>query len=216
MTLTIALISLLAGAASWTLAEYCIHRWMGHDRRFRKNMFALEHTAHHSKGDYFAPAWKKGAAAVVVTAVLIGPAILLAGPMAGSLYVVGLVAMYLAYELLHRLEHVHQGIGAYGRWARSHHFYHHFHDPSMNHGVTSPVWDMVFGTYVKPDVIRVPEKLKMSWLCDPETGEVHPHLRSRYALRRSGTATDRRSSSAETSDRAADAAPPRRSPPVGA
>ena len=180
--MTMIALALAIGALGWTLAEYCIHRWLGH--RFTKNMFGKEHTAHHSRGDYFAPWCKKASAAVVATAVLIGPAILVAGPQVGSAFVVGFVVMYLAYEVLHRLEHVHQGFGWYGRWARRHHFYHHFHDPKMNHGVTSPIWDLAFGTYVKPEVIAVPEKLQMRWLCDSETGDVHPALRGSYELRR--------------------------------
>ncbi len=179
-------IALLVGAIGWTLTEYCVHRWLGH--RFTKNVFGREHVAHHSRGNYFAPTWKKACAAVVVAAVLIGPAVLLAGPQIGGAFVFGFVTMYIAYEVLHRLEHVHEGIGAYGRWARRHHFYHHFHDPKMNHGVTSPVWDIVFGTYVKPELIRVPQKLQMQWLCDPTTGEVHSKLRDSYELRRLGRA----------------------------
>lgn len=179
-----AFIAALAGALSWSLAEYCIHRWLGHDRRLVKNPFGDEHTAHHSRGNYFAPTWKKLAVAIIVTACLIGPATFLAGETVGAGYVLGFVSFYLFYEALHRLEHVHEGIGAYGRWARRHHFYHHFHDPSVNHGVTSPVWDHVFGTYVEAGVIRVPEKLKMDWLCDDNTGDVHPHLTASYQLRR--------------------------------
>ena len=175
-------IALALGAVGWTLTEYCVHRWSGH--RFTNNFFGKEHVAHHSRGNYFAASWKKAVSAAAVVVLLIGPAVWVAGPWVGSAFVVGFVGMYLAYEVLHRLEHVHAGIGAYGRWARRHHFYHHFHDPSMNHGVTSPVWDLVFRTYVKPGEIQVPEKLQMGWLCDPETGEVWDALRGRYALRR--------------------------------
>ncbi len=57
--MTTALLAALAGALTWSFMEYCIHRWLGHDRRFIKNPFGSEHTAHHSQGDYFAPTWKK-------------------------------------------------------------------------------------------------------------------------------------------------------------
>ena len=83
------------------------------------------------------------------------------------------------------MEHVDEGRSAYGRWARKHHFFHHFHDPSLNHGVTSSLWDHVFGTYAPTDVIRVPDKLKPHWLVDPETGEVREHLQGEWELRRS-------------------------------
>ncbi len=178
------LFALLLGAAGWSFSEYCIHRWLGHDRRFTGNLFGREHIAHHGKGDYFAPTYKKVAAAVAVAAVLIGPAILVAGPALGSAFVAGFVSFYGYYELLHRLEHVWEGFGAYGRWARRHHFHHHFHNPAMNHGVTSPIWDHVFGTYEVPGVVAVPEKLKMRWLVDPATGEIHEHLQGAYSLRR--------------------------------
>ena len=98
--------------------------------------------------------------------------------------VAGFAGFYLFYEVLHRLEHVWRGIGPYGRWARRHHFYHHFHNPRLNHGVTSPLWDLVFGTYARPGVIKVPEKLQMRWLVDPASGSVWPSLQDQYELRR--------------------------------
>lgn len=177
------LLSALLGALTWTFLEYVIHRFLGHEHT--KNPFGAEHTAHHSRGNYFAPWYKKLGAAIATTAITLPPAVLLVGPAAGSAYVAGLVGFYLCYEVLHRLEHVHAGFGAYGRWARRHHFYHHFHDPSMNHGVTTPIWDLVFGTYVPvAEKIRVPEKLQMSWLCDPATGDVWAELSGIYELRR--------------------------------
>lgn len=174
----------LLGALGWSLSEYWIHRELGHNPKRLKNPFGREHLAHHGKGDYFAPNWKKGGAALAASAILIGPAVLIAGPLLGTAFVIGYAGFYLYYELLHRLEHVFEGLGRYGRWARRHHFYHHFHNPRANHGVTSPIWDHVFGTYVEPDIVCVPEKLAMRWLVDPATGDVHPHLQSMYALRR--------------------------------
>lgn len=176
-------LALLLGAVTWSFLEYCIHRWLGHDRRLRGNPFGQEHTRHHSQGDYFAPAHKKALAALLALVVVLPPSVLVAGPLVGGAYTAGLVGFYLYYEVLHRREHTHAGIGAYGRWARRHHFYHHFVDPSMNHGVTSPVWDLVFGTYRVPGVIPVPVKLKMQWLTHPETGEVHEPYAAWYSLR---------------------------------
>lgn len=178
----IALAALL-GALTWTLLEYVIHRWLGHDSRLRPNPFATEHVRHHSQGNYFAPAYKKAGATVVTIALVAPPAIYALGTTLGSAYTVGLVGFYLAYEVMHRLEHVWAGLGPYGRWARRHHFWHHFGDPSKNHGVTTPIWDFVFGTYETPKVIVVPERLKMPWLEDPATGELRPELSPFYALR---------------------------------
>jgi sterol desaturase/sphingolipid hydroxylase (fatty acid hydroxylase superfamily) len=171
----------LLGALTWSLLEYVIHRWIGHGRRFRRNPAAVEHIRHHVEGDYFAPTWKKVVLALLVSALLAWLAALLLGAAPGVAYVVGLMSLYGAYEALHRREHTHPGIGAYGRWARRHHFFHHFENGKKNHGVTSPLWDLVFGTYQTPGRIRVPERLCMRWLRDPATGAVrreHAHVYS--------------------------------------
>jgi sterol desaturase/sphingolipid hydroxylase (fatty acid hydroxylase superfamily) len=180
-------IAAVSGALTWTLLEYTIHRWLGHDRRFRPNPFASEHVRHHVEGGYFAPTWKKLGVASMVGVVLGGAGHLVLGA-PGVAFVAGLLAMYGAYEILHRLEHVHAGIGPYGRWARHHHFHHHFVDARTNHGVTSPIWDFVFGTYRKPSVIPVPQKLAMRWLLD-ERGDVKAELRGRYAIKTAPTST---------------------------
>ena len=180
------LAAFLLGAITWTFLEYVIHRWLGHDVRTRPNPFAAEHVRHHSQGDYFAPAWKKGLSALVAVALLIGPSVALAGAVVGSSFALGFVSMYIAYEVLHRRDHTHPGRGSYMRFLRRHHFYHHFTDPSCNHGVTSPVWDWVFGTLRAPGLIRVPPKLAMRWLLDPSTGDVRPAYARHYELMRKG------------------------------
>lgn len=162
----------LAGAFTWTFLEYTIHRWLGHDRRFRRTPFGAEHVRHHIEGGYFAPTYKKLLAAAVAAAVLLAPAVLALGVAAGAAFVTGLIGFYGVYEALHRLEHVTGGLGPYGRWARRHHFTHHFVDARKNHGVTTPLWDFVFGTYQRPARIVVPRKLCMAWLKDPATGGV--------------------------------------------
>lgn len=178
-----AIIAACLGAFFWTFLEYMIHRYMGHDRRFRKTPFGIEHVRHHIEGNYFAPNWKKVLAALIVTLFLIGPAILIAGNVAGPAFVAGLISFYSVYEIAHRRRHTHAPTGPYARWARRHHFYHHFVDGRANHGVTSPIWDIVFGTYRKPGMIKVPRQLCMTWLLDPDTGEVRSIYADTYSIR---------------------------------
>lgn len=181
MTLSLALTA-LAGAFSWTFLEYVMHRWLGHDPRLRGNPFGVEHVRHHVEGNYFAPTWKKLIAATVAALVLSAPAVLALGTTHGLAFVAGLIAFYGVYEALHRLEHVTAGLGPYARWARRHHFTHHFVDARKNHGVTSPLWDIVFGTYLKPGMITVPRKLAMAWITDPRTGTVRADWAGTFAL----------------------------------
>ena len=173
-----------AGALTWTLLEYCIHRWLGHHRRFRGNFFGAEHTRHHSEGGYFSPAWKKVMSAAVVAPLIALPLTLLLNIGVAIPFTAGLVLSYLAYEWFHNREHVNRGWTRAGAYLRRHHFHHHFVNPKVNHGVTSPFWDFVFGTYEAPSTIRVPDRLKMVWLTDPATSEVWEDLAPYYAIRR--------------------------------
>lgn len=181
-----AVLSFAAGVLGWSFLEYVIHRWLGHDRRFRRSLFAKEHIRHHIEGDYFSPSWKKAIVAGLAFAGLSPVAVLVLGKVNGLAWVAGFVVFYVAYEVLHRLDHTYAGVGPYGRWQRRHHFYHHFENARMNHGVTSPLWDIVFGTYRRPGVIHVPERLCMAWLRHPGTGRVRAEHAASYVLETKG------------------------------
>jgi len=172
----------LAGAATWSILEHVIHQQLGHVHVRHRNVFSVEHTKHHATTHYFAPTIKKVGAAAISTA-LVGPLATLAfGRRRGRAYAAGLVGMYSAYEMLHRRAHTHGPKNRYGRWMRKHHFHHHFHNPKVNHGVTSPIWDHLRRTHETPSQVRVPEKHAMPWLVDPVTGEVRDELAEDYVL----------------------------------
>jgi sterol desaturase/sphingolipid hydroxylase (fatty acid hydroxylase superfamily) len=172
--------AVMAGAAGWSFSEYALHRWVGHDPK-SASQFADEHRRHHAARFYFAPTAKKVA---YVAPILAGAAALagLAAGRRGVAFVAGYAAAYTGYEVLHRRLHTHAPQGAVGRFLRRHHFAHHFNGPQTNHGVTSPVWDVAFGTLRDPGVIRVPEKLAMSWLVDPATGDARPEYAADYVI----------------------------------
>ncbi len=171
---------LAAGAATWTLAEYLLHRFVFHGRSGR-GPGALEHRLHHARPDYFAPWWQKALAALAVTALLLPGVGLAAGARASLSFTLGFIAAYLAYEVLHRRVHTHAPRGPYGRWRRRNHFAHHFVDPRLAHGVTSPVWDLVFGTRLPLEPVPVPSRLAMRWLLDAD-GRVRADLARDYVL----------------------------------
>jgi sterol desaturase/sphingolipid hydroxylase (fatty acid hydroxylase superfamily) len=195
MILSALILSPLAGAVTWSAAEYFIHNYLGHRFAKKRNFFSAEHVRHHATTSYFAPSYKKAIAAAVVGAAVAPVAISLAGPRRGIAYTAGFVGTYLGYELLHRRAHTHPPTNAYGRWLRKHHFHHHFHDPSVNHGVTSPLWDRLMGTHVVPGKVRVPQKHAMDWLVDASTTEVWPRYQDDYELVRKRSAQPPQASS---------------------
>jgi sterol desaturase/sphingolipid hydroxylase (fatty acid hydroxylase superfamily) len=174
------LLALLVGACAWTLAEYALHRVVFHELSSAA-LGAREHRQHHAQPDYFAPAWQKALAALAVTALLLPGLWLAAGPALAAAFTAGFIAMYLAYEVLHRRCHTHPPRGRYGRWRRRNHFAHHFADPRRAHGVTTPLWDHVFGTALRVERVRVPRRLAMRWLLDAE-GRVRAPFAADYEL----------------------------------
>ena len=151
-----------AGGGLWTFAEYAIHRWEGHRRR-RPHVGTRLHLQHHSEPSAF-PASPTVAAWVALAVVPSAAAAWwLAGIVATGLPV-GFALGYLVYEWLHYRIHVHPPRGAWGRWARHHHFAHHFRDPHGNFGVTTAVWDRLLGTDLGPGPVRVPRRHRPPWL----------------------------------------------------
>lgn len=174
------ILPLVAGAASWTLVEYLLHRFVFHGRS-PKAIGAVEHRQHHARPDYFAPWWQKALAALAATAAMLPGVAFVAGAETSLCFTLGFIAMYLLYEVLHRRAHTQPPRGTYGRWRRRNHFAHHFADPSRAHGVTTPVWDRVFGTRLPRERVRVPRRLAMPWLVD-EDGRVREDFASDYVL----------------------------------
>jgi sterol desaturase/sphingolipid hydroxylase (fatty acid hydroxylase superfamily) len=168
------------GAAGWTLLEYFLHRFVFHGASATR-LGAKEHRQHHAQVDYFAPWWQKALPALAVTAVMLPLAIVAKGATIGFSFTAGFIGMYLLYEVLHRRAHTHPPAGPYGRWRRRNHFAHHFVDPRRGQGVTTPVWDRVFGTRLPVERVPVPRRLAMPWLVDAD-GEIWPAYVNDYEL----------------------------------
>ena len=163
--------------------EYVIHRFAFHERR-GKNYGSREHLLHHASRDY--RLWKNPEAWVGV--VLVGGALGACWRAAGrparraGASALGYVVAYFTYEAIHGIAHCFAPRTRYGRWYRKHHFHHHFAEPLRNQGVTTPVWDKVFGTFSEPGQVQVPRRMAMRWLLD-EDGEVKPEFQEDYAVR---------------------------------
>lgn len=175
-------LSLFAGILSWSLAEYALHNWVGHLAK-GKNEFSREHLRHHAQKDYFAPTSKKWRLALPV---LLGAGFLaqfVAGPIWGSVYALAFGLTWLGYEQLHYRLHTVAPRGPVSRFLRRHHFSHHFQQPHKNHGVTSPLWDLLLGTYLPvKGALVVPRSHAMDWLLD-ETGQIKPEYARDYQLK---------------------------------
>ncbi|NEI72933.1 sterol desaturase family protein [Rhizobium lusitanum] len=136
------LATVIVGAAVWTLVEYIIHRFILHHVMFIREMHDQHHRSPKELID--TPIWLS--LSFMFAGVLLPSWWLFGfGPATG--FTVGMTLGYLIYGLMHHAMH-HWRIrhGTYLYRAKRRHAQHHASIDEGNYGVSSPVWDYVFGT----------------------------------------------------------------------
>ena len=171
----------LAGALVWSFAEYALHHWVFHRLKF-STIGRREHLRHHAQFGYFSPTHLKAKLAVMGLGITYCFVSFWLGSGEALTFVVALGTSYFWYEHVYHAHHEYAPTTRYGAWMRKHHFFHHFHDARVNHGVTSPIWDIIFGTYRRVDVIAVPRKFAMGWLIGTDK-QIRPRFEGDYRLR---------------------------------
>jgi sterol desaturase/sphingolipid hydroxylase (fatty acid hydroxylase superfamily) len=144
----------VAGLFLWTLVEYCLHRFLFHyePRSERgKKIFYLFHGVHHAQPMCktrlvmpFALSVPLGALFFALFELLVGLA-LGRGEWVSPLYA-GIVSGYLAYDMIHYASHHFRLKSPVLKAIRRSHMQHHGATHDMRFGVSSPLWDYVFGT----------------------------------------------------------------------
>ena len=143
------------GLALWSLLEYLLHRfffhWTPRNHRMRHIIHQLHFNHHrdprHPGKILVHPLYSLPISAVfgcgfyVATESLFFTTGLLAGLWTGFLY----------YEWVHYRLHLGKKSRGLLKHQRGWHFYHHFVDPHHCFGVTSPVWDVIFGTWASTE-----------------------------------------------------------------
>jgi sterol desaturase/sphingolipid hydroxylase (fatty acid hydroxylase superfamily) len=134
-----------AGLVGWTLIEYLLHRALFHHAPI---LSRIHERHHHSPQDLIGtPAW---ASALIGLVVVAGPSWAALGFDLGTAATAGLVSGYLWYVFVHyATHHRHLRRGTYLYRARLRHARHHYFSRSGNFGVTTGVWDHVFGTVLE-------------------------------------------------------------------
>lgn len=142
-------ISVACGMCLWTLLEYWIHRVLLHPDATSWYRFISEnsHKPHHEHPE--------DVTQVILTPLLTAPlALLLYGALRWALpestagaVIAGVMLGYLAYDIAHY--YFHAPVKLPFRWLedlQKDHALHHFKTPDLKFGVTTTLWDKVFGT----------------------------------------------------------------------
>jgi sterol desaturase/sphingolipid hydroxylase (fatty acid hydroxylase superfamily) len=139
------------GLLIWGLYEYVVHRWVLH-REPGENGLDLPgnrtHLKHHADPDSLERLNVQLSESVPVCVVYCLIAWAATGSWQSMTYLyTGLMAGYFFYEYLDFQAHHGMSRTRFIRYFRKYHLLHHHYDAKVRYGVTSPLFDYIFGTY---------------------------------------------------------------------
>jgi len=135
-------LTFLIAVFGWTFVEYLLHRVLFH----HAPILSLVHEKHHDTPRELigTPSWASGLIAMVAVA---APLIATFGLDLGTAATAGMMTGYLWYVFVHYASHHwHPRKGSYLYRARTRHARHHQNPEAGNFGVTTILWDHIFGT----------------------------------------------------------------------
>jgi len=131
-----------------TLVEYTMHSWVFHYEprsRWGKQLHFLLHGVHH---DYPRDASRLVMPPIVsipLALVFCGLFFVVFGRVAPATFA-GFLCGYLFYDMVHYATHHFSMKRGLWLWLKKYHMRHHYDDDHVGYGVSSPLWDYVFGT----------------------------------------------------------------------
>jgi 4-hydroxysphinganine ceramide fatty acyl 2-hydroxylase len=138
----------LFGMLIWTLLEYIIHRHLFHYEprtRVGKELHFIVHGVHHDYPNDARRLVMPPAVSIPLAIAFFGLFFGVFGRFAPAVSA-GFAFGYICYDTIHYAIHHFPMKRGVGRWLKQYHLRHHFHDDQGGYGVSSPLWDYVFGT----------------------------------------------------------------------
>lgn len=151
---SIALPGFVLGLFLWTFAEYTLHRFLFHHKPRtprEERIFFLFHGVHHAQPQVKTRLVMPLPVSLPMSVLLFGliylvVAVVLKAPQWVGPLMSGFLIGYLAYDLTHYATHHWAMRSGAAKFLKRYHMQHHYKDPYTRFGVSSPLWDYVFGT----------------------------------------------------------------------
>ena len=147
-------LAFLIGLFLWTLVEYLLHRFVFHFRprnAWQERVTYLFHGIHHHQPQCKTRLVMPPVVSIPLAALFYGLFSLVLGTLLGIPHwvapmVSGFTIGYLTYDLTHYATHHFKMTSPWARYLKRYHLMHHYKTPDARFGVSSPLWDIVFGT----------------------------------------------------------------------
>ncbi|MFO0553225.1 MAG: sterol desaturase family protein [Polyangiaceae bacterium] len=141
--------AILGGMLFWSITEYVLHRFVFHyvtPKASGRRFYFVLHGVHHDfPTDTTRPVMPLGVSIPMGVAVFLLFRLVLGAAWVNPAFV-GFGIGYLAYDGIHYATHHFRMTSRLGRWLKRYHMVHHHTGEQARWGVSSPLWDWVFGT----------------------------------------------------------------------
>lgn len=139
----------LFGLAFWTLAEYVLHRWVFHfepKSAWGQRIHFIFHGVHHDYPKDRLRLVMPLSASIPMASIIYVLFSLFFAEYTLSAFFSGFLLGYLIYDECHyAMHHANFKSGLFKR-IKDHHMLHHYSDPEKGFGVSSYIWDLIFGS----------------------------------------------------------------------
>lgn len=144
----------LLGILLWTLTEYLMHRFVFHyvpKNPTQEKIFFLFHGVHHAQPQCKTRLVMPPVVSIPLGVIVFGLVSLIIGALFNAPNWVnpvlsGMTVGYLTYDLTHYATHHFPMRSGVLKYLKRYHMQHHYKTPDQRYGVSSPLWDLVFGT----------------------------------------------------------------------
>jgi sterol desaturase/sphingolipid hydroxylase (fatty acid hydroxylase superfamily) len=137
----------LAGVLIWTLTEYVGEPALPALETLKQKHYFIAHGVHHDYPNDSRRLVMPPSVSVPLGIVFYVLFRLAFGVAAAPALFAGMVFGYLIYDTTHFAVHHWRLHGRITLYLKKHHFRHHYQNPKKDYGVSSPLWDLVFGTW---------------------------------------------------------------------
>jgi len=148
----------MVGVIFFTFLEYAVHAWLFHKNHPLKVF--IEGHAHHHQNPFSYDAMPFFMSALIAS--FFAWIFHFFMPSSDAFAIVGGMTLgYFNYGIMHHIMHRREFSSNYWRYMQEFHFVHH-KKPKLNHGITTDIWDRIFGTYYQwnEEDLKGIEKLK--------------------------------------------------------
>lgn len=139
----------IVGVLSWSFIEYMLHRFVFHYEPktiWGKRLHFILHGVHHDYPNDATRLVMPPGISIPLAVIFYVLFVLVFGVRYAPSAFSGMVFGYLCYDMLHYATHHFSMKRGIWLWLKQHHMRHHYGDENTGYGVSSPLWDYVFGT----------------------------------------------------------------------